>query len=66
MNEHIEKLAKQTLSKDQFGLWLAGDGDIEKFVELLIKECALIAGLMEHEGRSGIGRVLLDRFGVEE
>ena len=38
MNKRIEELAKQTLSKDQFGLWLAGDPDLEKFAELIIKE----------------------------
>jgi phosphate uptake regulator len=39
MNERIKEFAKQTLSKDQFGLWLAGDEDIEKFVELIVNEC---------------------------
>jgi hypothetical protein len=38
MNERIKEFAKQTLSKDQFGLWLAGDEDIEKFVGLIVKE----------------------------
>lgn len=39
MNERIKQFAKQTLSKDQFGLWLAGDEDIEKFAELIVREC---------------------------
>jgi hypothetical protein len=41
MNERIKEFAKQTLSKDQFGLWLAGDEDIEKFVGLIVRECAI-------------------------
>jgi hypothetical protein len=41
MNERIKEFAKQTLSKDQFGLWLAGDGDIEKFTELIVQECLM-------------------------
>ena len=36
-----------------------------KFAELIVKECALTAGLMEHEGRRGIGAQILDNFGVE-
>ena len=38
---------------------------MEKFAELITKECALIAGLMEHEGRKNIGANILDSFGVE-
>jgi hypothetical protein len=38
----------------------------EKFAQLIVKECALTAGLMEHEGRRGIGAQILDKFGVEE
>jgi hypothetical protein len=45
MNELIKKFAKQTLSKDQFGLWLAGDEDIEKFVELVVRQCGYHADI---------------------
>ena len=38
----------------------------QKFAELIVRECALTAGLMEHEGRLGIGAQILDNFGVEE
>jgi hypothetical protein len=38
----------------------------EKFAELIVRECALTAGLMEHEGRPNIGAQILDNFGVEE
>ena len=43
MNEKIKTLAKQTLSKDKFGLWLAGDNDITKFTELIVEECVICA-----------------------
>jgi hypothetical protein len=39
---------------------------LTKFAELIVKECALTAGLMEHEGRKNIGSQILDNFGVEE
>jgi hypothetical protein len=45
---------------------LPKDTVYEKFAELIVKECALTAGLMEHEGRTGIGAQILDNFGVEE
>ena len=38
--------------------------DPEKFAELIVVECALIAGLMEYEGRKGIGAQILDRFEI--
>lgn len=37
----------------------------QKFAELIVRECALTAGLMEHEGRPNIGAQILDNFGVE-
>lgn len=39
--------------------------DIGKFADMLVQDCALIAGLMEHQGRKNIGAVILDSFGVE-
>jgi hypothetical protein len=40
--------------------------DPEKFAMLIVRDCALTAGLMEHEGRKGIGAQILDNYGVEE
>ena len=37
----------------------------QRFAELIVRECALTAGLMEHEGRAGIGAQLLDNYGVK-
>ena len=72
MNEQILNLA------DQAGIAVWGDAVymyhptdtldsavLEKFAELIVRECALTAGLMEHEGRKGIGEQILDNFGVE-
>ena len=38
----------------------------QKFAQLIVRDCALTAGIMEYEGRAGIGAQLLDNFGVEE
>jgi hypothetical protein len=35
------------------------------FAELIIKECALTAGLYEQFGRKNIGAAILDRFEIE-
>jgi len=38
--------------------------DLEKFAELIVKESALTAALMEHKGRKNIGAAILDRFEI--
>jgi hypothetical protein len=57
MNERIKELAEQVYGSLHY--------DDLKFAELIVRECALTAGLMEHEGRSNIGAQILDNFGVE-
>jgi hypothetical protein len=82
MNERIKELANRLGPVATIGNWgrvewadnvypQLGDKmyasiDLEEFAELIVKECALTAGLMEHEGRKNIGATILDRFGVEE
>jgi len=73
VNEQIEKLADQAEEyavRVTTGDWEDGlayqDLFNQKFAELIVRECALTAGLMEHEGRRGIGAQILDNFGVEE
>jgi len=72
MNERIKQLAEQAeiyagelidegADYDQYPRYYT-----EKFAELIVRECALTAGLMEREGRMGIGAQILDNFGVEE
>ena len=75
MNERLTALCEQAISevwesrKGPDGL-VRTDGNpyifYEKFAELIVRECALTAGLMEHEGRTGIGAQILDNYGVEE
>jgi hypothetical protein len=65
MNERIKELAEQAgmvIIEDRFSTYLPF---VEKFAELIVRECALTAGLMEHEGRPNIGAQILDNFGVE-
>ena len=40
--------------------------DPEKFAMFIVRDCALTAGLMEHESRKGIGAQILDNYGVKE
>jgi hypothetical protein len=78
MNERIKELAEQAITErlsideyiealkkepnDFYGFRVS---ELQKFAELIVRECALIAGLMEHEGRKNIGSQILDSFGVE-
>jgi len=69
MNERIEQLAEQCWTHTNEPLFGAKsphwEFDRHKFAELIVKDCALIAGLMEYEGRKNIGAAILDKFGVE-
>ena len=72
MNERIRELAREadgvfihkliTGAKQYTFL----EQDLEKFAQLIVRECALTAGLMEHADRKNIGAGILDRFGVSE
>ncbi len=66
MNQIIEKfIAESTICQGHPQI----DGsyfDKEKFAELIVRECALTAGLMEHQGRKNIGAQILDNFGIKE
>jgi len=62
MNDIIKQLEPQCWEHNEFGL----NFNYQKFAEMIVKECALTAGLMEHEGRRGIGAQILEHFGVEE
>ena len=65
MHNKFKELAEQAGANiDTSGRWVNSRG-FEKFAELIVRECALTAGLMEQEGRSGIGAQILDNFGVE-
>jgi hypothetical protein len=72
MNERIQELMKQAglsylYDYDTDGhAMVCNEKDIKRFAELIVRECAVTAGLMEHEGRKGIGAQILDNFGVEK
>ena len=67
MNKRIKELAEQAgYLPDMFGIGHWDMPECKKFAELIVRECALTAGLMEHEGRTGIGAQILDNYGVEE
>jgi hypothetical protein len=65
MNERIRLLAEQCRG-NQMTSEFEPRFDREKFAELIVRECAVTAGLMEHEGRKGIGAQILDNFGVKK
>jgi hypothetical protein len=50
---------------DTSGKWMSVD-NAEKFAELIVRRCALTAGLMEHDGRKNIGAQILDNFGIHD
>ena len=67
MNERIKELAIGAGfingHQDLHGNSLSQE--LEKFAELIVRDCALTAGIMEYEGRAGIGAQLLDNYGVK-
>ena len=73
MNERIKLLAEQAglrftqlMSNPMVPVVDGKETDLEKFAELIVRDCALTAGIMEYEGRAGIGAQLLDNYGVVE
>ena len=69
VNERIRRLLNEAtsgLDPDLSKQRTVTLNEMEKFAQLIVQECALTAGLMEHEGRQGIGAQILDNFGVEE
>ena len=70
MNERIKQLELQAAdgTVDPNGPFTAEEFNnfTKKFAELIVRQCALTAGLMEHQGRTGLGAQILDDFGVEE
>ena len=72
MNERIKKL-KELASKalkqpdtDNDGLTVFDNDELEKFSELIVKECSKVADLSNVTGKSIIGQRIKEHFGVEE
>lgn len=68
VNEQIERLAKESgCSIDRLGF---GEGHLEKFAELIVRECIDIAYEYDAPKLSGPGMIIGNRiethFGVEE
>ena len=72
MNERIKELAKKAginLTPAQFSGVLEDEVDeftLEKFAELIVRECAKIADIADENKCEWIGGNILTRFGVEE
>lgn len=66
MNDRIFDLAEKSICAyvNESPLWTFTDVELKRFAELIIKECALTAGLMETTGRKNIGAQILDNYGI--
>ena len=76
MNERIKELEKLATPRcyDETGCYIGNRFDVEKFAELIVAECAAVAGKFVHENKykeGGISEFWLkdgikEHFGVEE
>jgi hypothetical protein len=68
MNERIEKFARECGAWNQVygnrNFMLDEHFDIEKFAELIVRECADIATMNQHQWASA-GSYVLEHFGVK-
>lgn len=64
MKERIREMMAEA-GTDTSGKWM-GVEHAERLAKLVAKECALIAGLMEQQGRTNIGVQILDSFEVDK
>ena len=70
MNERIKELKGKTLDKHFSHTWTTMDYEdvtkfAEKFAELIIKECAEVAGCNGHVSGFALGDLIKEHFGVE-
>jgi hypothetical protein len=74
MNERFKQLAVQSkLGSAEFGngvqYYVATQETFEKFAELIVNECALVANEHNEEAEGvhlGVGRVIKNYFGVDK
>ena len=69
MNERAKQLALQALKhpdNDNDGLTVFDNDELEKFAELIIRECAKIADSADESACEWIGGNILTHFGVEK
>jgi hypothetical protein len=71
MNERIKELAKQAcfdeIGKDYSLYFNLTKDKVEKFAELIVGECSLVADRTQAEDMGwNIGEIIKEHFGVEE
>ena len=69
MNERIKELMvelKKTVSTHRGDAVLIGYDEIEKFAELIVRECADICYNRDYTNGSAYGEAIEEHFGVEE
>ena len=71
MNERIKQLAEQAFfdestSRPSTKMYTFSEHKMEKFAELIIRECAKIADSADESACEWIGGNILTHFGVEE
>ena len=70
MNERIKELIKQMDQAETptgGGAFTLYDTDLEKFAELVVRECADIATIhQQNHAHDSIGRYVLEHFGIAE
>ena len=69
MNERIQELMvelKKTVSTHRGDAVLIGYDEIEKFAELIVRECADICYNRDYTNGSAYGEAIEEHFGVEE
>jgi len=64
MNTRISELIKEA-ETDISGKWISIDGAV-RFAELIVKECAEVAGCNGHVSGFSLGDLIKEHFGVEE
>ena len=71
MNERIKQLAEQ--AKTESNQWLGSKpaitithDELEKFADLIVQECAEVAGCNGHVSGFTLGNLSKQHFGVEE
>ena len=71
MNERIKELAEQ--AKAESSQWLGSKpaitmtyDELEKFAELIVRECAAVGDSGDSLQDGGIARMIKEHFGIEE
>ena len=64
MNNRVSELIKEHGS-DSSGKWVAVD-KVELIAEMIVKECAEVAGCNSHVSGFALGDLIKEHFGVEE